>query len=82
MTVQHDFPVDSDLQEMLYNDNPASLAGLLHEVDRFYETNGYFQPLITHGAVLLSNDYNQNSKDLEGKNEYLFHIQADFKLLL
>ena len=52
-TVHHDFPVDTDQQEMLYNDNPASLIGLLHEVDRFYETNGYFQPLITHGAVLL-----------------------------
>ena len=54
-TVPTDFPVDTDHKELLYNDNPASLAGLLHEVNRFYETHGLFQPLLLHGSTPLSN---------------------------
>ena len=45
-TVPYDQPVDITGATITWDDNPASLAGVLHEASKFYQQNGLFQPLI------------------------------------
>ena len=51
-TVPYDQPVDITGATITWDDNPASLAGVLHEASKFYQQNGLFQPLIQHGGVV------------------------------
>ena len=51
-TVPPEQPVDITGEAITWDDNPASLAGILHEASKFYKQNGLFQPLIQHGGVL------------------------------
>ena len=47
-----DQPVDITGAPITWDDNPASLAGILHEAGKFYQQNGLFQPLIQHDGVV------------------------------
>ena len=53
-TVPYDVPVDITGEPITWDDNPASLAGILYEVGRFYQRKGLFQPLIKFSSVLTS----------------------------
>ena len=54
-TVLYDQPTDNTGEALTWDDNPASLAGILYEAGRFYVRKGLFQTLIQHGGVLRSN---------------------------
>ena len=53
-TVPYDFPVDITGEPITWDDNPASLAGILYEASRFYQRKGLYQPLIKFSSVLTS----------------------------
>ncbi|KOO45985.1 hypothetical protein Ctob_016633, partial [Chrysochromulina tobinii] len=42
-------------EPILYTGNPAELTGILEALNEHFVNNGMFQPLLTHGAVLLRN---------------------------
>ena len=42
-------------EPIVYTGNPAELTGILEALDEHFINNGLFQPLLTHGAVLLRN---------------------------
>ena len=42
-------------EPILYTGNPAELTGILEALIEHFVNNGMFQPLLTHGAVLLRN---------------------------
>jgi hypothetical protein len=42
-------------EPILYTGNPAELTGILEALNEHFVNNGLFQPLLTHGAVLLRN---------------------------
>ena len=46
-------PVDIDNVAITYDGNPARLAGVLSELQDFYERKGHFKALIADGAVML-----------------------------
>ena len=48
-------PTYSNGEPILYTGNPAELTGILEALDEHFINNGLFQPLLTHGAVLLRN---------------------------
>ena len=54
-TVPSDHPVDSDNNLIEWDDNNASLGGILHELDLYYQRTQIFIPLIEHNASQLSN---------------------------
>ena len=47
-------PVDVEGDPILWDGNPATLEGVLHETARYYKRRGYYQLLLDSGAVLLS----------------------------
>ena len=48
-------PVTTDNSKLEWDGNPATIAGMLYEVERFYTRVGLFQVLISDRAVALSN---------------------------
>ena len=54
-TTPYDLPTDNTGQALIWDDNPASLAGILYEASKFYTRKGLYQTLIQHGGVLRSN---------------------------
>ena len=46
-------PVDIDNIAITYDGNPARLAGVLAELQDFYERKGHFKALIADGAVMI-----------------------------
>ena len=48
-------PVYPDKTPIIWDDNPATLEGILYEVGQFYERTGLFQMFFKHHAVPLSN---------------------------
>jgi hypothetical protein len=46
-------PVTIDGKPIKYNDNPATLAGVIHAVLMYLKRTGMFELLFTHNAVLL-----------------------------
>ena len=48
-------PVTTDKEPIIFEDNDATIDGILYEVGRFYKRNGLFQTLFAHRAVALSN---------------------------
>ena len=48
-------PVTTDKEPIIFEDNDATIEGILYEVGRFYKRNGLFQMLFKHRAVPLSN---------------------------
>ena len=48
-------PVTTDNSKLEWDGNPATIAGMLFEVERFYTRVGLFQVLISDRAVALSN---------------------------
>ena len=48
-------PVSTDKQLLLWDDNDATILGLLFEVGKHYKKTGLFQPLFNNRAVALSN---------------------------
>jgi hypothetical protein len=48
-------PTYSNGEPILYTGNPAELTGILEALNEHFVNNGMFQPLLTHGAVLLRN---------------------------
>ena len=48
-------PVTTDKEPIIFEDNDATIEGILFEVGRFYKRNGLFQTLFKHRAVPLSN---------------------------
>ena len=48
-------PVTTDQEPIIFEDNDATIEGILYEVGRFYKRNGLFQMLFKHRAVPLSN---------------------------
>ena len=47
-TVHNDQPVDTDQNPIIWDDNNASLGGIIHELDLFYQRTQHFMPLIEH----------------------------------
>ena len=54
-TKPYDQPTDTTGEVLTWDDNPASLAGILYEASKFYVRKGLYQTLIQHGGVLRSN---------------------------
>ena len=48
-------PIDLNRQFIIWSGNPAHLEGVLHELSKFISRDGYFIPLLTDRAVLMSN---------------------------
>jgi hypothetical protein len=48
-------PVTIDKEPIIFEDNDATIEGILYEVGRFYNRTGLFQMLFKHRAVPLSN---------------------------
>ena len=48
-------PTFSNGEPILYTGNPAELTGILEALNEHFVNNGLFQPLLSHGAVLLRN---------------------------
>ena len=48
-------PVTIDKEPIIFEDNDATIEGILYEVGRFYKRTGLFQMLFKHRAVPLSN---------------------------
>ena len=48
-------PVTTDNNKLEWDGNPATIAGMLFEVERFFTRVGLFQVLISDRAVALSN---------------------------
>jgi hypothetical protein len=48
-------PLYPDGTPIFYNGNPATIAGIKHEVFNFWKRKHLFQPLLKHGAVALAN---------------------------
>ena len=48
-------PVTTDNNKLEWDGNPATISGMLFEVERFYTRVGLFQVLISDRAVALSN---------------------------
>ena len=48
-------PTDIDGEPIRLSSNPAHVEGTLYELGQFYARTGYFQSLISDGAVMLSN---------------------------
>ena len=48
-------PVTTDNSKLEWDGNPATIAGMLFEVERFFTRVGLFQVLISDRAVALSN---------------------------
>ena len=48
-------PVTTDNSKLEWDGNPATIAGMLYEVERFFTRVGLFQVLISDRAVALSN---------------------------
>ena len=46
-------PVDTDKSPIEWDGNVATLAGILHEIERFYKRKNLFQMLFKHHAVAL-----------------------------
>ena len=46
---------DSSGDPVTLDDNPAHVAGFLHEVSRYFQREGLHSALIRYGAVLLKN---------------------------
>ena len=53
--LNHLVPVTIDKEPIIFEDNDATIEGILYEVGRFYKRNGLFQMLFKHRAVPLSN---------------------------
>ena len=48
-------PIDQYKDPITWDGNAAHIAGILHEIKKYYKRVGIFQPLLEHHAVALSN---------------------------